>query len=214
MFLSFCIHMHANATCRPNWFWILCTGDSFDFEALAAIKSRDAFIHLLPTLSQTSKKYFALSSQYFDTKGLGDVELIRDLTSFASPEEMGGFDLNIQAPTISFTSWIRTTPQFVSGYLIRKRPSQTSDLSCWGWFLDSRFPNFYTFKLRSWEQFFGLCLKHNIFLMQLPVFLPAEQQRMRVEWFINDILLNIFQVGPPTSPRSTWFFPHRSRIAG
>lgn len=89
-------------------------------------------------LSQSSKNFFALSSRFFDTKTHGDVQLIGDLTFFAQPVEMGGFDLSIQTPSFSFTCWVKPTRTFVGGYLIRKRPSQTSDLSCWGWYLDTR----------------------------------------------------------------------------
>jgi hypothetical protein len=98
----------------------------FDFDSLVQINSREAFIEHLPLMSKSSKNFFALSSRYFDTKTLGTVQVIGDLTPYAQSEELGGFDLSIQ------------TPSFTFGYLIRKRPFQTSELSCWGWYLDSR----------------------------------------------------------------------------
>ena len=106
------------------------------------IKSRDAFAEVLSSLSESSKKYFSLSraSHYFDTKGKGDAQLIGALKLFTSPEVMGDIDLKILAPTISFTTWIKTSAQFSGGYLIRKRPVSSGDastLSCWSWYLDA-----------------------------------------------------------------------------
>jgi hypothetical protein len=111
---------------------------AFDFEGLYQINSREAFVERLPMLSQASKNFFVLSSRYFDTKTHGDVQLVGDLVFFSKPVQMGGFDLSIQTPSFSFTCWIKTTRTFGGGYLIRKRPSQTSDLTCWGWYLDAR----------------------------------------------------------------------------
>ena len=82
----------------------MVTGESFDFDAIFQISSREQFVEMLPTLSQSSKKYFALSSKYFDSKSDGDVQMIRDLKPFQNPEALGGFDLNIHAPAISFTT--------------------------------------------------------------------------------------------------------------
>ena len=110
----------------------------FDFDSLVQINSRGAFFERLPLMSKSSKNFFALSSQYFDTKTLGTVQVIGDLTSFTQSEELGGFELSIQTPSFTFTCWVKTTKTFASGYLIRKRPFQTSELSCWGWYLDSR----------------------------------------------------------------------------
>lgn len=115
--------------------------DSFGFDSLLEIKSREGLVDALPKLSRAAKKYMARSSLYFDAKGTGDVELIGDLKSFSTPEVLGGVDLTILSRTISFTAWIKTTPQFLRGYLIRKRPTaepgETSELACWGWLLDA-----------------------------------------------------------------------------
>jgi len=113
-------------------------GHSFEFDHLLEIQSRQEFTEFLPTLSQSSKRYFALSSQYFDTQGNGDVQLVGALKSFSNPEILSGLELSIMNPEFSFTCWIKTTPQFVSGYLVRKRPAASgaaSHLSCWSWFL-------------------------------------------------------------------------------
>ena len=111
---------------------------AFDFDGLMEINSRESFIESLPMLSASSKNFFALSSRYFDTKTFGAVQLMGDLTSFAQSEELGGIDLSIQTPSNSFTSWVKTTKNFAGGYILRKRLSQTSDLSCWGWYLNPR----------------------------------------------------------------------------
>ena len=118
-----------------------CAEDSFDFDSLWAIKSRDAFVEALGRLSSSYKKYFLLSPLYFDTRGQGDVQLIGNFQKFTQPIAASGFDLTIRAPTISLTAWIKIRPQFQSGYIIRKRPSSSgvaSDLSCWAWLLDAQ----------------------------------------------------------------------------
>lgn len=94
-------------------------------------------MNAMPTMSDKSKKYFALSSLYFDTKFEGAVQLIGDLKTFSGPEVQGGFDLSIQSPTISFSAWVKLTPQFVRGYIIRKKPMPTSELVCWAWYIDA-----------------------------------------------------------------------------
>jgi hypothetical protein len=112
--------------------------ESFDLEALAAIRSREAFVAMLPVISQASKKYFSLSSEYFDSGQDGAVQMIGDLKSFSNPELVGGFSLTVEAPEISFSSWVRISQDFVSGYLVRKRPvsaGTSSSRSCWGWYL-------------------------------------------------------------------------------
>jgi hypothetical protein len=119
----------------------VCAENSFDFDSLWEIKSPDAFVKALGGLSSTSKKYFMLSPRYFDTEGKGDVQLIGDFQKFTEQVAATGFDLTIHAPTVSMTVWIKTSPQFQSGFLIRKRPSSSggaSDLSCWAWLLDAQ----------------------------------------------------------------------------
>jgi hypothetical protein len=119
----------------------VCAENSFDFDSLWEIMSRDAFVEALGGLSSTSKKYFMLSPRYFDTEGKGDVQLIGDFQKFTEQVAATGFDLTIHAPTVSWTVWIKTSPQFQSGFLIRKRPSSSgsaSGLSCWAWLLDAQ----------------------------------------------------------------------------
>jgi hypothetical protein len=96
-------------------------------------------MNVLPTMSEKSKKYFALSSRYFDTKFEGAVQLIGELKSFDGPEVQGGFDLSIQSPSFSFSVWLRLSPQFVRGYIIRKKPMATSELVCWAWYVDATY---------------------------------------------------------------------------
>jgi hypothetical protein len=115
--------------------------ESFGFASLWAVNSRNGFKEALGGLSTAYKKYFMLSPVYFDTLGKGDVQMIGNLEKFTKPRVLSGFDLSIVAPTISFTAWVKTTPLFQSGYIIRKRPSSfgpASALSCWAWFLDAR----------------------------------------------------------------------------
>ena len=85
--------------------------DAFDFDGLRDMKSRDAFMKALPHISSTSKTYFLLSSTYFDTKQAGNVQLLGPLKTFSQPMLLGGIDLTIQAKDISFTAWVKTTPQ-------------------------------------------------------------------------------------------------------
>jgi hypothetical protein len=115
--------------------------ESFGFASLWAVNSRNGFKEALGGLSTAYKKYFMLSPVYFDTLGKGDVQMIGNWDKFTKPRVLSGFDLSIGAPTISFTAWVKTTPLFQSGYIIRKRPSSfgpASALSCWAWFLDAR----------------------------------------------------------------------------
>ena len=115
--------------------------DTFDFDGLREMKSRSAFLEALPGISKSSKSYFLLSSQYFDTGQAGNVQLLGAMKSFSTPMLLGGIDVTIQAPEISLTAWVKTTPQFVRGYLIRKRllpAGNGAELSCWGWYLGSK----------------------------------------------------------------------------
>ena len=115
--------------------------ESFDLEALAAIRSREEFAKMLPVMSQASRKYFSLSSHYFDTGQDGAVQMIGDLKTFSNPDLVGGFALTIEAPEISFSSWVRISQDFIGGYLLRKRPASagvSSSRSCWGWYLDRK----------------------------------------------------------------------------
>ena len=112
---------------------------SFDFDSLVESDSRSAWIDALPAIAEASKNYFILSSQYFEETG--NVELLGPLQTFSSPKLLGGVDLAISVPQISFTAWLKVTPQFNSGYLLRKRlvpAGDGSDLACWGWYLDKK----------------------------------------------------------------------------
>ena len=113
--------------------------DAFALEDVIEIKNRPEFVDALSQISQQSKEYFILSSKYFDTEEAGFVQLLGPLQTFSSPKLLGGIDLSINAPQISFTTWVKTEPLFVKGYIMRKRllpAGYGSELSCWGWYLD------------------------------------------------------------------------------
>jgi hypothetical protein len=113
--------------------------DSFALEDVIEIKNRPEFVEALLQISQKSKNYFILSSKYFNTEEAGFVQLLGPLQSFSSPKLLGGIDLSINTPQISFTAWVQTEPLFVKGYIMRKRllpAGYGSELSCWGWHLD------------------------------------------------------------------------------
>ena len=112
---------------------------SFDFESLTESDSRGAWVDALPAISQASKRYFILSSQYFSEEG--NLELLGPLQEFSSPTLLGGIEPAITLPHISFSAWLRVTPQFSKGYLLRKRLVAAGDgaeLACWGWYFDKR----------------------------------------------------------------------------
>lgn len=44
-------------------------------------------------------------------------------------------EINFGSKDFSMTAWVRTVPQFLEGYILRKRPSPGSTLSCVGWHL-------------------------------------------------------------------------------
>ena len=113
--------------------------DAFQLEDVTGIKNRPDFVDALAQISSQSKDFFILSSKYFDTEEAGFVQLLGPLKSFSAPKLLGGIDLSINAPTVSFTAWVKTEPLFVKGYIMRKRllpAGYGSELSCWGWYLD------------------------------------------------------------------------------
>jgi hypothetical protein len=44
-------------------------------------------------------------------------------------------EINFGTKVFSMTAWVRTVPQFLEGYILRKRPTAGSSLSCVGWHL-------------------------------------------------------------------------------
>jgi hypothetical protein len=110
--------------------------NSFDFDGLQAVLSRDEFISTwVPAISASSKKYFIRSSTYFDSGGAGAVELHTGTALFTESKLLGGLELSIQLPSFSFTAWVQMVPEFVQGYIFRKRlqpAGSGSELSCWG----------------------------------------------------------------------------------
>ena len=110
--------------------------NSFGFENIAAVSSRDDFIsNWVPSISTASKKYFIRSSGYFDPGSAGAVELHSGTELFLEARLLGGLELSIQLPSFSFTAWVQTVPEFAQGYVFRKRlqpAGNGSELSCWG----------------------------------------------------------------------------------
>ena len=110
--------------------------DSFDFEGLLQVESRDEFIsRWVPSIAASSKKYFPRSSAYFDAAGAGTVELHTGTALFSESVLLGGLVLSIHLPSFSATAWVQLVPEFIQGYVFRKRPQPAgpaSKLSCWG----------------------------------------------------------------------------------
>ncbi|KAJ1473025.1 hypothetical protein T484DRAFT_1837900 [Baffinella frigidus] len=98
----------------------------FDFKMIQSIGGPNEFENqLLPKLSSESKKFFALSNEYFaqptgvgatQPAGVGATQILRDMTSFIQPQ------LSIQlAPTVpsyTFNAWIIMQPGFSDGQLL------------------------------------------------------------------------------------------------
>ena len=113
--------------------------DAFSFREMTKTKLRGQIYDELRLLSDTSKNYMLLSNRYFTSGKHGPVTLLGPLRSFATSQVLGGVDLSIEVPSFSFTAWVRSTPQFVRGFLVQKRlvsAGDGQDLSCWGWRLD------------------------------------------------------------------------------
>jgi len=113
--------------------------NAYNLDSLLHVKSRADFVEALPTISSKSKDFFIFSSKYFDTAERGFVQLLGPLYKFSASKLVGGVELTIHVPQMSFSTWVRTDPIFVNGYLVRKRlvpAGYGSDLSCWGWYLD------------------------------------------------------------------------------
>ena len=93
--------------------------EAFDLNQLVNIKSRELFEQRLPEISSKSKRYFLLSSIYFDSGTQGNLELLSAFTSFTAPHVLSGVDLSIQAREISFSAWIRIHTDFTRGYVVQ-----------------------------------------------------------------------------------------------
>ncbi len=114
--------------------------DSFHFDGLKNVASRDDFIsNWIPELSARSKKYFIRGSKYFDTGGAGSVQLNSKTILFSEPKSLGGLSISIHLRSFSFTAWVRLVPEFVDGYIFRKRLLPASKMICWGEFLSLNF---------------------------------------------------------------------------
>jgi len=117
---------------------ILTTLDNeFDFEGISDVARRDQFVsESMAGISEKSKEFFILSNKYFDDQGIGSTQLIRDITTFSGPKLSTPVQLAVLE--FSFTAWVKVVPQFVEGYILRKRlvpDGPASGLACWGWYL-------------------------------------------------------------------------------
>ena len=68
----------------------------------------------------------------------GGVELQGHMKTFKIPARLDSIDLNVRVSSFSLTAWVRTSTQFVSGYIVRKRVASSGlgeKISCWGWWL-------------------------------------------------------------------------------
>ena len=114
--------------------------EAFDFNRLVTIRTKNEFLNMsLMDLSAKSKKFLVRSSEYFDSDGKGQVDLLQSKIYFTTPKMVMGIDLSMQLPSVSFTAWVRLDEYFSGGYIIRKKMavSGTGSLhSCWGWYLN------------------------------------------------------------------------------
>jgi hypothetical protein len=78
-----------------------------------------------------------MSGKYFDTEGRGMLQLWGDMEFFTEPKISG--EISFGTANFSMTAWVRTVPQFLDGYILRKRPSPGSSQSCVGWYLHRNF---------------------------------------------------------------------------
>jgi len=111
---------------------------AFDLDSLVTITRRDEFEKRLENISARSKNYFPLSSRRFSSVG-GDKMFVRDLRKFVAPILLSNVNLAVLS-SFSVSVWVRTSPQFLGGYIIRKPPGQEgdrADAACWGLFLDA-----------------------------------------------------------------------------
>lgn len=119
----------------------------FNITQLKNTATREDFVQkALPLIANKSKQFSLFSSQYFDTGGLGSLELNRETTSFRDP--VPGPVVQLRTQGFSMTAWIQTSRRFIGGYIVRKRPliegtgmegNTIPNLACWGWYLHHRF---------------------------------------------------------------------------
>ena len=112
---------------------------TYNFDHIQNTGSREEFIStVVPGVSNSSKKFFLQSTEYFVSGGAGSVSLNTMEQLFSRPAVLGGVALSVQVPAFSFTAWVNAAPDFSGGYIFRKRiviAGSGSQLSCWGWYL-------------------------------------------------------------------------------
>jgi len=60
------------------------------------------------------------------------------MITFTAPKLLSRLELSISVPGFTFSAWVSVAPQFVQGYLVRKRivpAGPGTELACWGWHL-------------------------------------------------------------------------------
>uniref|UniRef100_A0A7S0W9M5 Polycystin cation channel PKD1/PKD2 domain-containing protein n=1 Tax=Hemiselmis tepida TaxID=464990 RepID=A0A7S0W9M5_9CRYP len=116
--------------------------DSFGFDDLQGLTDRSVFVEeQMGSIATTAKDFFILSRSRYFVPESGSVELLLDMETFSSPKLLGGLQLQIQLDEFSFSGVVRLSPQFVRGYILRKRivpAGQGSELACWGWYLHAQ----------------------------------------------------------------------------
>jgi hypothetical protein len=130
--------------------------EAFDFDAIKTVSSRDEFMtEMMPHIATTSKKYFVLSSQYFDTKDKGALELLKPVTHFAVPRLLNGVQVNLNLPSFSWTCWVKMSSFSRSGaHVVRKRiETEGSSQEQWCWALSLDKINGPTFQYAAHDHF-------------------------------------------------------------
>ena len=115
---------------------------SLNLHTLEHIQSSKEFVtEFLPQFADKTRDFQPLSNRYFrtglDGHGAG-IDLLSHRQYFERPERLVTLDINVRQPSFTFTAWVKTSPSFVAGYIIRKRvgaEGKSQDLSCWGWYL-------------------------------------------------------------------------------
>lgn len=113
---------------------------SFELDDLVTVTRRDDFEERLKQISARSKDYFPLSSRRFTSYEAGDKQLIGNIRKFNAPILLSNVDVAVLS-SFSLTVWVRTSPQFLQGYIIRKGTGllgEGDDVSCWGLHLDGQ----------------------------------------------------------------------------
>lgn len=112
---------------------------SFDLQSLTDVKSTQEFLFdYLPRVTKRSREFSPLSNNYFLTGPEGGVNLLGEWQVFAQSQRLNSININVRTPAFTFTAWVKTSSQFVDGYILRKRVGSSGiseGVSCWAWSL-------------------------------------------------------------------------------